>query len=246
VDRRGCATGKQDSQKSKLKLNFSHKQQHRPEVKDKIIEDTNELPPSCINSTKHSVQLDTTLLEQLIGEVRQPPKTFDELQSNYTATQKLILYEHVLKCTPSQRVSFEDNANFAELVAVTKRAQRNQRRHRKSKPTLHEEMQQLVALQMQALQQQQLQLQQQHHHSRRDHQQRDECRQRSSFRQKWDGSRARSRSRENRERKERQRSRSRDRYKTKNYHKKRSRSRSPSRSHSHSRSSHRHKRSHYN
>jgi len=241
-----------------MKLNFSHKQKHRPEeVRDKIVEDANELPPSCINSTKHSVQLDTTLLEQLIGEVKQPPKTFDELQSNYSATQKLILYEHVLKRTPRQRVSFEENANFAELVAVTKRAQRNQRRHRKSKPTLHEEMHQLVSLQMQALKQQQLQkqqqqqqhqLQQQHHHARRDHQQRDESRQRSSFRQKWNRSRTRSRSRENRNRKERKRSRSRDRYKTERYHKKRSISRSPSRSHSysHSRSSHRHKRSHYN
>ncbi|KAM8720914.1 hypothetical protein ACLKA7_006886 [Drosophila subpalustris] len=240
-------------------------QKHRqPQAKDKCAEDFDELPPSCMNSTQHSVQLDAALLQQLLGEVKRPSQTFDELQINYSASQKLILYEHVLKCTPRQRVSFEENANFAELVAVTKRAQKKQRRHRKSKPTLHEEMHQLVELQMQALQQQQLQQQQQRGHELRrsrshelwktsssQEKHREQSRKRSSSHEKY---RKRSRSQEKR----RQRSRSRRPSKTCEQRNQRSRSRSRkrrqrsrsherhkklSRSRSHSR---RHKRSHYN
>ncbi|KAL7744600.1 hypothetical protein ACLKA6_017112 [Drosophila palustris] len=238
-------------------------QKHRPpQAKDKCAEDFDELPPSCMNSTQHSVQLDAALLQQLLGEVKRPSQTFDELQINYSASQKLIIYEHVLKCTPRQRVSFEENANFAELVAVTKRAQKKQRRHRKTKPTLHEEMHQLVELQMQALQQQQQQ-QQQGHESRssRSHElwktssskekHREQSRKRSSSHEKH---RKPSRSQEKR----RQRSRSRRPSKTREQRRQRSRSRSRkrrqcsrsqerhkkrSRSRSHSR---RHKRSHYN
>ncbi|XP_034485396.1 putative uncharacterized protein DDB_G0271606 isoform X2 [Drosophila innubila] len=248
-------------------------QQHRPkQAKDKNEEEFEKLPPSCMNATEQSVQLDAVLLQQLLGEgVKEAPQTFDELQLNYSASQKLILYEHVIKCTPRQRVSIEENSNFAELVAVTKRAQKKQRRHRKSKPTLHEEMHQLVELQMQALQQQQQQKQQQQQQQQqrqqtrrsRSHERwkasssREQQRERSPVHWKASSSREKHRERtqehwkrasfqEQRSEQRRQRSRSRSRKRrqrsrSQERHKKRSRSRSRSRSHSQ-----RHKRSHYN
>ncbi|XP_030244630.1 serine/arginine repetitive matrix protein 5 [Drosophila navojoa] len=117
-----------------------------------------QLPPSCCSSAEHSVQLNAAVLQQLLpGKRLAPVDSFADLQLNYSSEEKLILYEHVLSCTPRQRLSFEQQADFAELVAETKRAHKRARRHRKSKMTLLEEMQQLVHLQMQALKQQQQQ-----------------------------------------------------------------------------------------
>ncbi|XP_030079684.1 probable basic-leucine zipper transcription factor Q [Drosophila hydei] len=129
-------------------------QLHRPLSQQEYV-GAEQLPPSCCTAAKHSVKLNAAQLQQLLpGKHVVPIDSFEDLQLNYSAEQKLILYEHVLSCTPRQQLSFEQQANFAELVAETKRAHQKARRHRKSKMTLLEEMQQLVHLQMQALTQQ--------------------------------------------------------------------------------------------
>ncbi|XP_032296470.1 uncharacterized protein [Drosophila virilis] len=134
--------------------------QHRPLPTTGSLPVEAELPPSCATPAEHSVQLTAAQLQQLLPPAtRLEANTFEDLQANFSAAQKLLIYEHVLGRTPRQRASVEQNANFAQLVAETRRAHRKQRRHRKSKPTLHEEMHQLVELQMQALQQQQQQQQ---------------------------------------------------------------------------------------
>ncbi|EDW06114.2 uncharacterized protein Dmoj_GI16438 [Drosophila mojavensis] len=177
---------------------------HRPVSQpDEVV--VEQLPPSCCTAAEHSVQLNATLLQQLLpGKQLTPVDSFADLQLNYSSQEKLILYEHVLSCTPRQRLSFEQQADFAELVAETKRAHQRARRHRKSKMTLLEEMQQLVHLQMQALKHQQQKQQEQQRLSDRDHR---EWRKP----EKRDGrgrsrSRSRSRSRKKKSRKSRSRS----------------------------------------
>ncbi|XP_020803434.1 arginine/serine-rich coiled-coil protein 2 [Drosophila serrata] len=106
-----------------------------------------ELPPSCCNNPAFSVQLDEVALQQILGT--------DASQDG--VSQRLQLYEYVLQRTAKHTAFEDDNAAFAELVSVTKRDQQKRRRHRKSKPTLNEELRQLVDLQMEALQRQQAQ-----------------------------------------------------------------------------------------
>ncbi|XP_064556239.1 bromodomain-containing protein DDB_G0280777 isoform X2 [Drosophila montana] len=186
-----------------------------------------QLPPSCSRPAEHSVQLTAAQLQQLLPELRPPQQlleanSFDDLQANFSAAQKLLIYEHVLSRTPRQPPSCEQNANFAQLVAETRRAHRKQRRHRKSKPTLHEEMHQLVELQMQAFQQQQQQQRQQQPLPAV-----------AGRHELLPRRRSRSRSRERSRRslpKQRSRSRSRRHHKGKRKHSKRSRSRCRSRS----------------
>ncbi|XP_030569696.1 arginine/serine-rich coiled-coil protein 2 isoform X2 [Drosophila novamexicana] len=196
--------------------------QHRPIPTTDSLPVEAELPPSCSAPAEHSVQLTTAQLQQLLPQAtRLKANTFDDLQANFSAAQKLLIYEHVLSRTPRQRASVEQNANFAQLVAETRRAHRKQRRHRKSKPTLHEEMHQLVELQMQALQQQLLPaIAGEARHSRFElkHRRRSRSRERRG---------CSSGSRRSERPKQRSRSRSRHRHKGKRKHAKRSRSRSP-------------------
>ncbi|EDV95298.1 GH17870 [Drosophila grimshawi] len=210
--------------------------------------DVEQLPSSCLEDPQHSVQLNLELLQQLLGPAARPTQlvngTFEDLQVNFTEPQKLLIYEHVVQRTLRQRQSFEEMANFAQLVADTKKAHKKQRRHRKSKPTLHEEMHQLVELQMQALQAQQRQQllpvaarERKRHQSgkseldhwrrtptrsrerRRDSPHRDHCSRHSSSRRRY---------------KERRHSRSGSRLRSQRQHSKRARSRSRSRSPLHS------------
>lgn len=116
-------------------------QKHRATKK----ETADELPPSCCNNSAFSVQLDEATMREIVG-------TDAALASD---SQRLQLYEHVLEKTAKHPAFEEENAAFAELVGVTKRDQQKRRRHRKSKPTLNEELRQLVDLQMEALQRQQ-------------------------------------------------------------------------------------------
>lgn len=200
----------------------------------------------------HSVQLTAALQEQLLGKLPTitTPNTFDELQAGYSASEKLLLYEHVIRSTPRQPVCFEENANFAELVATTKREHKKQRRYRKSKLTLQEEMHQLVELQMQALHKQWRDRQpkrlvvptsESRYEPRRWEQRAPRRRSRSRSRSVSPSRSHSHRRKEHRSHKKshkRSRSRSRSRHRHKERHKKRSRSRS--------RSSRRHKRFHRN
>ncbi|XP_062138332.1 arginine/serine-rich coiled-coil protein 2 isoform X2 [Drosophila sulfurigaster albostrigata] len=221
---------------------------HRVPAKSKETSEQ-KLPPSCMTTPQRSVQLSEGQLQQLLGKqhIETTIKSVDDLQFSYSAEEKLLLYEHVLERTPRQRESFEENTNFAQLVAETKRAHQKQRRHRKTKPTLHEQLHQLVELQMQAMIKQQRQLLDKEH-QRQLHATYNSRRQRSRSR-----SRDRSRFREHhkpQQRRQRSRSRSRKRHKHQKHRRKRSRSSSPShsraRSRSRSRSHRRHHRSHHN
>ncbi|XP_037726522.1 matrix metalloproteinase-2 [Drosophila subpulchrella] len=114
------------------------------------------LPDSCCFNPAFSVQLDDASIQQIVGtDAGQPSgaNCFEDLQVALNAPNRLLIYEHVLRHT-AKHPQFEDNAAFAELVGETKREGKKQRRHRKSKPTLNEELHQLVSLQMQALQRQ--------------------------------------------------------------------------------------------
>ncbi|XP_017055169.1 sex-determining region Y protein [Drosophila ficusphila] len=114
------------------------------------------LPDSCCTNSAFSIQLDRTAIQRIIGKDTgqlNEAATFDDLQSGLNANERLLVYEHVLQHT-KKHPEFEDNAAFAEMVSVTKRERKKQRRHRKSKPTINEELQQLVNLQMHALQMQ--------------------------------------------------------------------------------------------
>ncbi|XP_034119682.1 peptidyl-prolyl cis-trans isomerase G isoform X2 [Drosophila albomicans] len=209
-----------------------------------------QLPPSCMRTPQRSVQLSQDQLQQLLGKQHTETttiKSVDDLQINYSTEEKLLLYEHVLERTPRQRESFEENTSFAQLVAETKRAHQKQRRHRKTKPTLHEQLHQLVELQMQAMIKQQRQLLDQEQ-QRQLHATYNNRRQRSR-------SRSRDRSRflehhkpQQRRQRSRNRSRSRERHKQQKHHRKHSRSpcHSRARSRSRSRSHRRHHRSHHN
>ncbi|XP_017064865.1 uncharacterized protein LOC108103758 [Drosophila eugracilis] len=124
---------------------------------DESTEMLEQLPASCCTNPAFSIQLEDKDIQQIIGgDEGQPSATassFDDLQAGLDTQEKLLIYEHVLKHT-KKHPEFEDNAAFAELVGETKREWKKQRRYRKSKPTLNEELQHLVSLQMEALQRQ--------------------------------------------------------------------------------------------
>ncbi|XP_017029203.1 arginine/serine-rich coiled-coil protein 2 [Drosophila kikkawai] len=199
---------------------------------------TEELPPSCCNNPAFSVQLDRVALQQILGT--------DANKAG--AGQRLQLYEYVLQRTAKYPGFEEDNAAFAELVGVTKRDQQKRRRHRKSKPTLNEELRQLVDLQMEALQRQQVQAAVSELPSirKRGHS-RSRCRSGSRSQERQRHRRTEKRERE--EEKERERERQHERERHRQLHRKR-RSRSSSRSshrrkrHSRSRSRSSHRRKH--
>ncbi|EDX18388.1 splicing factor U2af large subunit A [Drosophila simulans] len=115
------------------------------------------LPASCSNDPAFSIKLDDSTIQGIVGtkEARRllPAASFDDLQAGLDARQRLLIYEHVLQHT-KKHPQFQDNTAFAEVVGETRREQKNHRRHRKSKPTLNEELHQLVSLQMQALEKQ--------------------------------------------------------------------------------------------
>ncbi|KAH8387816.1 hypothetical protein KR093_009665, partial [Drosophila rubida] len=210
------------------RLQWTEEGKHRTTEKSKDTEKTDQqqLPPICLPTSEYSVQLKQEEIQQLLGEHRQLEiNSFDDLQFNYNASQRLMLYEHVVKKTPRQLQSCEENANLAELVAETKRVQQQQRRHRKSKQTLREQMHQLVELQMQAM----MKLQQQKDQKLQQRQQREgatSSKPRQGDRRQRYRSRSRSRCREERKR----RSRSRQRHRKRSRSRQRSRSLSPSHS----------------
>ncbi|XP_043658889.1 sarcoplasmic reticulum histidine-rich calcium-binding protein [Drosophila teissieri] len=113
------------------------------------------LPASCSDDPAFSIQLDDLTIQGIVGARRLllPAASFDDLQAGLDARQRLLIYEHVLQHT-KKHPQFQDNAAFAEVVGETRRERKKQRRHRKSKPTLNEELHQLVGLQMQALERQ--------------------------------------------------------------------------------------------
>ncbi|KAH8274896.1 hypothetical protein KR044_009352, partial [Drosophila immigrans] len=202
------------------------RQLHRATAKSEDIKQTQLLPPSCLTSTQYSVRFSHGQLQQLMGKHDETPITsFDDLQRNYSSAQKLMLYEQVLQSTgrPQPPQSCEESAHFAQLVAETKRAQQKQRRHRKSKQTLHEQLHQLVTLQMEALikqqkqqeeqQQKELQAASRSSSNRASHVRRQRFRSRSRSRSR-NRSHYRSRSRDRSHRRHRQRSRSRSRHRS--------------------------------
>lgn len=236
MDRTGRAPGKHNNNNKNNKfidckpcstIQFHPPQLHRPPPQEEqpppqeeVTPTAEPLPPSCIDSPRHSVQLTAALQQQLLGKLpSKTVETFDDLQAEYSASEKLLLYEHVLQCTPRQRVSFVENANFAELVANTKREHKKQRRYRKSKLTLQEEMHQLIELQMHAL-----------HKQWRSRQESRAPRRRSRSRSKSPRTSSRARCHSHRSHKQshkrRSRSRSRSRHRHRTGHRKRSRSRS--------------------
>ncbi|XP_016949355.1 uncharacterized protein LOC108024091 [Drosophila biarmipes] len=124
-----------------------------PEQNAEILE---QLPPSCCSNPAFTVQLDDASIQKIIGSDTSQPigaTSFEDLQVALKAPNRLLIYQYVLQHT-AKHPQFGDNAAFAELVGETKREGKKQRRHRKSKPTLKEELHQLVSLQMQALQRQ--------------------------------------------------------------------------------------------
>lgn len=134
---------------------------HRPQdkngaTKSEVLEPL-PLPASCSNNPDFSIQLDDSTIQGIVGTERArrllPAASFDDLQAGLDASQRLLIYEHVLQHT-KKHPQFQDNTAFAEVVGETRRQQKNHRRHRKSKPTLNEELHQLVSLQMQALEKQ--------------------------------------------------------------------------------------------
>jgi len=125
-------------------------------ISEQKVETVEQLPASCCFTPAFSVQLDDASVQQIVGKNAGQPSgatCFEDLQVALNAPNRLLIYEHVLQHT-AKHPQFEDNAAFAELVGETKREGKKQRRHRKSKPTLNEELHQLVSLQMQALQRQ--------------------------------------------------------------------------------------------
>ncbi|EDX02135.1 transcription initiation factor TFIID subunit 1 [Drosophila yakuba] len=113
------------------------------------------LAASCSTDPAFCIQLDDLTIQGIVGARRLllPAASFDDLQAGLDARQRLLIYEHVLQHT-KKHPQFQDNAAFAEVVGETRRERKKQRRHRKSKPTLNEELHQLVGLQMQALERQ--------------------------------------------------------------------------------------------
>ncbi|EDV46702.1 pre-mRNA-splicing factor 38B [Drosophila erecta] len=116
------------------------------------------LPASCSKDPAFSIQLDDSTIQGIVGtggarRLPLPAVSFDDLQAGLDASERLLIYEHVLQHT-KKHPQFQDNAAFTEVVGETRRERKKQRRHRKSKPTLNEELNQLVGLQMQALERQ--------------------------------------------------------------------------------------------
>ncbi|XP_017110935.1 splicing factor U2af large subunit A [Drosophila elegans] len=143
--------------------------EHQSPTDEGLASETLEqLPASCCTNSAFSLQLDSTDIQRIVGKGSPVhPSSFDDLQAGLNASQRLLIYEHVLQHT-AKHPEFQDNAAFAELVGETRRERKKQRRHRKSKPTLNEELQQLVDLQMQALQRQR-QREQDHRDRHREH-----------------------------------------------------------------------------
>ncbi|XP_016977212.1 splicing factor U2af large subunit A [Drosophila rhopaloa] len=176
--------------------------EHQPTDDGHAAEISGDLPPSCCTNSAFSVKLDETAVQQIIGKDTVHPcagSCFDDLQAGLSASHRLLIYEHVLQHT-ERHPEFEDNAAFAELVGETRRERKKQRRHRKSKPTLNEELHQLVDLQMQALQRQrQKELAHKEQHRQHKERHREHTEQRHQEHKEWnrdpDRSRKRSRSR---------------------------------------------------
>ncbi|KAH8408895.1 hypothetical protein KR009_003367, partial [Drosophila setifemur] len=195
------------------RLQWSEEEERRENVKQP--KEVEHLPLSNCTDPAFSVQLDDAVLKRILGTTISTPSSFDDLQSGLNASQRLLVYEHVMEHT-GRHPQFPDNAAFAELVGVTKREQMKQRRHRKSKPTLNEELHQLLHLQMDALRGQWRGAEQ---HERRRSRERSCSRKRSHVRK-------RSRSRERSHNRKRSRSRIRKRSRERESHnRKRSRSR---------------------
>ncbi|XP_050331507.1 arginine/serine-rich coiled-coil protein 2 [Bactrocera neohumeralis] len=116
-------------------------------------------PPSCA-SDNFSIT-DVEELRKVLGVPdRDVPKRFSDLQVNFSRTEKLSLYEHIIANTkkytePEITVQSlgEGSLTFAEIVAQKKRETKKRRRYRRSKPTHIEEVRAVVDLQMQSLQQ---------------------------------------------------------------------------------------------
>uniref|UniRef100_A0A034VV29 Uncharacterized protein n=1 Tax=Bactrocera dorsalis TaxID=27457 RepID=A0A034VV29_BACDO len=118
-----------------------------------------QFPPSCAsgNFTITDVEVLRKVLDVPDKDV---PKRFSDLQLNFSRTEKLSLYEHIIANTkkytePEITVQShgEGSLTFAEIVAQKKRETKKRRRHRRSKPTHIEEVRAVVDLQMQSLQQ---------------------------------------------------------------------------------------------
>lgn len=117
------------------------------------VEDAEQLPVSCATNPAFSLQLNAKDMRQLLSKDVPCKSTFDSIQTDLDPRQRLLVYQHVIEHT-GRHQGFPDNAAFSELVAGTKREQNRQRRYRKSKPTLNEELHQLLELQMKALEKQ--------------------------------------------------------------------------------------------
>ncbi|KAH8317971.1 hypothetical protein KR074_006135, partial [Drosophila pseudoananassae] len=117
------------------------------------VEHAAQLPVSCFTYPAFSLQLNAKDMRKILDKVVPCTSTFDSIQAVLDPRQRLLIYQHVIEHT-GRHQGFQDNAAFSELVAGTKREQMKQRRYRKSKPTLNEELHQLVELQMQALERQ--------------------------------------------------------------------------------------------
>ncbi|KAH8273221.1 hypothetical protein KR026_001413, partial [Drosophila bipectinata] len=119
----------------------------------KPVEHADQLPVSCFTHLAFTLQLNANDIRQILEKDVPCTSTFDSIQAELDPKQRLLIYKHVIEHT-ARHQGFQDNAAFSELVAGTKREQMKQRRYRKSKPTLNEELHQLVELQMQALERQ--------------------------------------------------------------------------------------------
>lgn len=116
-------------------------------------------PPSCACHNFNVTEVDE--LRKVLGVPdKEVPKKFSDLQLNFSRTEKLSLYKHVIANTkkytePEITVQSlgEGYLTFAEIVAQKKRETKKRRRYRRSKPTHIEEVRAVVDLQMQSLQQ---------------------------------------------------------------------------------------------
>ncbi|KAH8326001.1 hypothetical protein KR067_012138, partial [Drosophila pandora] len=117
------------------------------------VEHAEQLPASCSTNPAFSLQLNAEDMRQVLAKDVSCKSTFDSIQADLGPSQRLLIYQHVIDHT-GRHQGFQDNAAFSELVAGTKREQNRQRRYRKSKPTLNEELHQLLELQMKALEKQ--------------------------------------------------------------------------------------------
>nr|XP_036215456.1 arginine/serine-rich coiled-coil protein 2 [Bactrocera oleae]XP_036215457.1 arginine/serine-rich coiled-coil protein 2 [Bactrocera oleae]XP_036215458.1 arginine/serine-rich coiled-coil protein 2 [Bactrocera oleae] len=127
--------------------------------KQLVIDFEPDFPPSC--ASDNFCITDVEELRKVLGVPdKDVPKRFSDLQLNFSRTEKLSLYEHVIANTnkytePEITVGSLDEGSltFAEIVAQKKRETKKRRRYRRSKPTHIEEVRAVVDLQMQSLQQ---------------------------------------------------------------------------------------------